>query len=336
MESPVGPVVRYVGRWNHLLGIVEGGKRLVFFAFLDELSHQLREDAAVCVAHTHHVLVDVDSRLVDTAELELVHQVVVHLFTVDFAVQFVRLERSEAVGKTFLNEVVIHAEVVFAAYGYCHIDRAFPVGVGQHFEHHQFALVKRAFRVAVGVFQRDSHIFGDRVTQGFRYLHAGTAHGFRIHFHHDTVRRDQRKFDSLSAFLEQLLQLVVLAEHPAVDNLLQFIRVLSEDRVDERQYGGVSLCCQFFGLLEVVVDELLHFRADRDILVLSFHVLDAVPCDRERGRIVCRTLHLVDVPVGLQVTQVTSAGVGTETFRFLVVPQREGIVITVGVDNRVS
>ena len=106
--------------------------------------------------------------------------------------------------------------------------------------------------------------------------------------------------------------------------------------MDERQYGGVSLCCQFFGLLEVVVDELLHFRADRDILVLSFHVLDAVPCDRERGRIVCRTLHLVDVPVGLQVTQVTSAGIGTEAFRFLIVPQREGIVITVGVDNRVS
>ena len=29
LESPVGPVVRYVGRWNHLLGIVEGGKRLL-------------------------------------------------------------------------------------------------------------------------------------------------------------------------------------------------------------------------------------------------------------------------------------------------------------------
>ena len=42
------------------------------------------------------------------------------------------------------------------------------------------------------------------------------------------------------------------------------------------------------------------------------------------------------VPVGLQVTQVTSAGIGTEAFRFLIVPQREGIVITVGVDNRVS
>ena len=34
-------------------------------------SYELREDTAVRVAHTHHVLVDVDTRLVDTAELEL-------------------------------------------------------------------------------------------------------------------------------------------------------------------------------------------------------------------------------------------------------------------------
>ena len=62
--------------------------------------------SAVCVAHTHHVLVDIDTRLVDTAELELVHQVVVHLFAVNLAVQFVRNERCETIGKTFLHKVV--------------------------------------------------------------------------------------------------------------------------------------------------------------------------------------------------------------------------------------
>ena len=59
---------------------------------------QLGKDAAMGVAHAHHVLVDVDAGFVDASELELVHQVVVHLFTVDRAApELVRIERSEAV-----------------------------------------------------------------------------------------------------------------------------------------------------------------------------------------------------------------------------------------------
>ena len=47
-----------------------------------------------------------------------------------------------------LCEVVAHAQMVFASYGDCHIDRSFPVGIGKHLEHHQFTLVEGAFRVA--------------------------------------------------------------------------------------------------------------------------------------------------------------------------------------------
>ena len=61
------------------------------------------------VAHTHHVFVDIDARFLDAAKLELVHQVVVHLFAVDLAVQLIRIERSEAVCQSFLHEVVVHA-----------------------------------------------------------------------------------------------------------------------------------------------------------------------------------------------------------------------------------
>ena len=61
-----------------------------------------------------------------------------------------------------------------------HIDRTFPVGIGKHFEHHQFTLVEGAFRVAVGVSKGDCHVFGDRVAQSFRYLHAGAAYGFFV------------------------------------------------------------------------------------------------------------------------------------------------------------
>ena len=185
------------------------------------------------VAHTHHVLVDIDTRFVDTAELELVHQVVVHLFAVNLAVQFVRIERCETVGKTFLHKVVAHAQMVFASYGDCHIDRTFPVGIGKHFKHHQFTLVEGAFRVAVGVSKGDCHVFGDRIAQSFRYLHAGAAYGFFVHLHYDAVRRDKRQLDIFSSLFEKLFQLVVLAEHPAVDDFFQFVWILTENGVNE-------------------------------------------------------------------------------------------------------
>ena len=97
---------------NHLLGIVQRGFRLILLALAYQLLHELGEDTAMRVTHTHRILVNVDTRLVDTTELELVHQVVVHLFAINLHTQFVRIERSETVGKTFLNEVVAHIQLV--------------------------------------------------------------------------------------------------------------------------------------------------------------------------------------------------------------------------------
>ena len=129
--------------------------------------------------------------------------------------------------------MVAHAQMVFASYGDCHIDRTFPVSVGKHFEHHQFTLVEGAFRVAVGVSKGDCHVFGDRVAQSFRYLHAGAAYGFFVHLHYDAVRRDKRQLDIFSSLFEKLFQLVVLTEHPAVDDFLQFVWILTENGVNE-------------------------------------------------------------------------------------------------------
>ena len=142
MESPVGPVVRYVGRRNHLFGIVQGGFCLVFLALTHQLLHELGEDATVRVTHAHGVLVDIDARLVDATELELVHQVVVHLFAVQAASELHVVERSDAVGQTFLQEVVGQVQMVFRTYGDGHVDGTFPVGIGQHFQHHQLTLVE--------------------------------------------------------------------------------------------------------------------------------------------------------------------------------------------------
>ena len=222
----------------------------------------------MCVAHTHYVFVDVDARFLDAAELELVHQVVVHLFAVDLAVQLVRIERSEAVCQTFLREVVVHAEVVFTAYGDSHVDGTFPVGVGKHFEHHQFALVEGAFRVAVGVSQQDGHVFGDGVAQRFRYFHAGTADSFLVDLHYDAVGRDDA-------------QPFLIRTNPVFEDILQFIRVFSELFFQFVHRFRISVFERAVCLCIHLVDILLYFRTDGDVFVLAFDVFHTVPSDRE-------------------------------------------------------
>ena len=55
--------------------------------------------------------------------------------------------------------------------------------------------------------------------------------------------------------------------------------------------------------------------------------------DGNGWRVVGRTLHLVDVPVGLQIGEVANAGIGAEAFRLLSIPKREGVVVAVGIDD---
>ena len=45
---------------------------------------------------------------------------------------------------------------------------------------------------------------------------------------------------------------------------------------------------------------------------------------------------MVNIPVGLQVAQVANARIGSHTFHFLIVPQREGIVVAVGEENGIT
>jgi hypothetical protein len=50
---------------------------------------------------------------------------------------------------------------------------------------------------------------------------------------------------------------------------------------------------------------------------------------------ICLSSHLVNVPVGLQIAQVANPYIGAHTFNFLVVPEREGIVIAIGKNNTI-
>ena len=89
-------------------------------------------------------------------------------------------------------------------------------------------------------------------------------------------------------------------------------------------------------MLTVVFEHsLFHLRFNGNVLVGTRAVLDALPRDRYAGRVVGRTAHLVDVPVSLQVAQVAHTGICAHTFYILVVPQGEGIVVTVCEDDGV-
>ena len=267
------------------------------------------------VTHAHGILIDVDARFVDAAELELVHQVVVHLFAVYFHTQLVGIEWSETVGETLLNEVVAHVQLVLRPYADCDVDRTLPIGFRQHFEHHQLTLVEGAF-----AFQRDVHVVGDGIA---RYHHSAAAYGFLIHFHHDAVGRNY-------------LQVLVLAAYPVFQYVLEFVRILAEFFLHVYQCFGVAAQGLFLCFGIQGIDALLVFGTYRNIFVGTFYILHTVPRDRQGRRVVGGTLHLVDVPVGLQVAEVAGTGVGAEAFRFLVVPQGEGIVIAVGVYNRIT
>ena len=45
---------------------------------------------------------------------------------------------------------------------------------------------------------------------------------------------------------------------------------------------------------------------------------------------------MVSIPVGLQIAEITNAGIGACAFNLLVVPQGEGVVITIGKDDRTT
>ena len=134
------------------------------------------------LAHTHHSLVDIDIRVVDSSELELVHQVIVHFLAVDACVQPGGVERGDAVGKTFLHEVVAQIQMIVATHRNSHVQRTFPVGICQHLKHHQLALVQHTF-----AFQGDTHVIGDFTMQGVGNHHARAFHCLLVQLDDDAV-----------------------------------------------------------------------------------------------------------------------------------------------------
>ena len=63
------------------------------------------------------------------------------------------------------------------------------------------------------------------------------------------------------------------------------------------------------------------------------YILVACPGDRQRSGLVSLFLHLVDIPVCLQVAGVTYADIGTDAFYLLGIPQGECVVVAIGEDD---
>ena len=109
----------------------------------DEVHGQRGEESTMGVTHAHNCLVEIDTLLIDTTELELIHYVVVGLLCIEvLGTGSLCGERGDAIGKSLLHEIIAEVHIVLGAYGQRHVDRSCPVGVGNHLEHHQVALIE--------------------------------------------------------------------------------------------------------------------------------------------------------------------------------------------------
>ena len=111
------------------------------------------------IAHAHGCLVDVESLLLQVAELESGHDVVISLLCIEvLGTWLVGGERSDTVHKSLLYEVVTEVHIVFFAYGECYVERTGPVTLCQHLKHHEIALVECALAG-----KRDDHLVWNRI-----------------------------------------------------------------------------------------------------------------------------------------------------------------------------
>ena len=254
------------------------------------------------VTHAHNGLVEIDAALVDASELEAVHDVVVGalrieiLHTSDGFAAIGGGEGRDAIGQTLGNGVVAQIDVVILTHGDSDIDRTGPVTLCEHLENHQVTLVK-----GVLARERDGHAVGNRVGS---HHHATLAHSILVDGHIDGIGGDE-------------VEILVLGTHPVFQDVLQLEGIVAK-------------------LTIVLKDSLLHVGFNGDILVGASTILNTLPGDGDGRRIVGRTAHLVDIPVGLQVREVADAGIGTYALHILIVPEREGVVIAIGIDDGVT
>ena len=253
----------------------------------------------VGVAHTHHRLVEIEALMVESAPLVAVHHIVVSPLRVETLGSWsVCRERRYAVGETLTYEVVAKIHVVVLPYGRSYVHGTRPVAAGNDFKHHHIVLVES--RLAL---QRDDHTVWYRVAG---HHHAAASHSLLVYLQIERVGGND-------------MQVGVAGAHPVLHYVAHVKRVVAKLRL-----GSL-----WVRLVEVEY-LLLCLRLHAHILIRSRAVVEPWPRYRQCGRVVCRTLHLVYVPVGLHIREVAYACISAHALHFLIVPQRERVVIAIG------
>ena len=288
-------VKRDVDGREHLHGLVRYGQRLVAFAFADEGLGQLAED-------------------VHTVALAHAHRVLLEVNT-----GLVGTAPLEAV-----HDVVVHL---------FRVDRAGTLGTCR--EGHE--AVGQAGLLEVGV-EADElvRVDGDGEVDGalpvVGHHHVEDGDGFLT----DGLLAGEVD-EELSGHHRGVLRIdgVVLAHSIGVDRVDELLGRQIVDRLIDAGDGlrtWVVAAEPLEGLIEI---HLLHALDEVGVVAGALNVLGARPGDGQRIGVVSLTLHLIRVPVCLQVAGVADAHIGADAFHLLGIPKREGVVVAVGEDHGV-
>ena len=120
---------------------------------------------------------------------------------------FVGGERSNTVNETLLYEVVTQIHVVVLTYSQCYVDRAYPVALSYHFQHHQVALVECGLSC-----ERDNHL---------------VWYCIRSH-HHATLLYSLLVDSHVEGICWNNVQVWILASYPIFQHILQFERFVAK------------------------------------------------------------------------------------------------------------
>ena len=127
--------------------------------------------------HTHNRLIDVDFRISDIAEAELLHEVVEHALCVYFLI--LRSKWSDARCKSFEHQELLETGLRIAAERRAHIERTRPIVVSEHLIHHHIVFVESALS-----FEGNHHLVGDAVFS-VRQFHSAAQNGGFVYGHYE-------------------------------------------------------------------------------------------------------------------------------------------------------
>ena len=251
-------------------------------------------------AHTHNRLVNINIGVSDIAEAELLHKVVEHALRVYFLI--LRSKWSDARCKSFEHQEFLETGLRIAAERRAHIERTRPIVVSEHLIHHHIVFVESALS-----FERNHHLVGDAVFSVGQF-HSAAQNGGFVHGHHERVGGNEAK---------------VFVAHEVVNHIREF-----------KWVDFFAFCSEL--LLEFFQLVVHRHNANEIVSTHIVHVFPTIPSDGKCRTLPSWTTHLVDIPVGGEVRQVADTRIGAVAFYILVVPKREGVVVAIGEDNRIS